>query len=50
MSAALGGKSSRAPTVKTEVLYEYDSKTRAVNISAPSHEDIGVYSQENNYF
>ena len=30
------------PTVKAEVLYEYDSKHRAVNMSASSHEEKGV--------
>ena len=46
VEAAFGENSSRIPTVKAEVLYEfeYDSKHRAVNISAPSHEEIGVYS------
>ena len=38
------GKSSRIPAVKAEVLYEYDSKHRAVNMSASSDEEIGVSS------
>ena len=36
VEAAFDEKSSRIPTVKAEVLYEYDNKHRAVNISAPS--------------
>jgi hypothetical protein len=48
VEAAFDGKSSRVPTVKAEVLYEYDSKHRAVNISASSHEEIGVYSTPTN--
>ena len=51
MSAAeadFGGTSSRIPTVKAEVLYEYDSKHRAVNMSASSHEEIGVSSTPTN--
>ena len=48
VEAAFGGKSSRVPTVKAEVLYEYDSKHRAVNISAPSREEIGVYPTPTN--
>ena len=45
MSAAeadLRGKSSRVPGVKAEVFYEHDSKHRAANMSASSHEEIGV--------
>ena len=45
---AVGGKSSRTPTVFAEVLYEYDTKHRAVNISAPSYEEIGVCSTPTN--
>ena len=48
VEAAFGGKSSRIPTVKAEVLYEYDSKHRAVNMSASSHEEIGVSSTPTN--
>ena len=48
VEAAFGGKSSGIPTVKAEVLYEYDSKHRAVNIIAPSHEEIGVCSTPTN--
>jgi hypothetical protein len=48
VEAAFGKKTSRIPTVKAEVLYEYDSKHRAVNVSAPSHEEIGVYSTPTN--
>ena len=42
VEANLCGTSSRISTVKAEVLYEYDSKHRAVNMSASSHEEIGV--------
>ena len=48
VEAAFGKNSSRIPTVKAEVLYEYDSKHRAVNMSAPSHEEIGVSSTPTN--
>ena len=52
VEAAFGENSSRIPTVKAEVLCEYDSKHRAVNISAPSHvythEEIGVYPTPTN--
>jgi hypothetical protein len=48
VKAAFYGTSSRVPTVKAEALYEYDSKHRAVNISASSHEEIGVYSTPTN--
>ena len=48
VEAAFGGKSRRIPTVFVEVLYEYDNKHRAVNISATSHEEIGVYSTPTN--
>ena len=33
------GGETRIPKVKVEVHYEYDSKHRAVNISACSHEE-----------
>ena len=33
VEADFGGTSSRIPTVKAEVLYEYDSKHRAVYLS-----------------
>ena len=42
------GTSSRISMVKAEVLYEYDSKHRAVNMSASSHEEIGVSSTPTN--
>ena len=51
MSAVLAdvcGTSSRISMVKAEVLYEYDSKHRAVNMSASSHEEIGVSSTPTN--
>ena len=48
VEAEFGGTSSRIPTVKAEVLYEYDSKHRAVNMSASSHEEIGVSSTPTN--
>ena len=44
VEADFGGTSSRIPTVKAEVLYEYDSKRRAVNMSASSHEEKCVSS------
>jgi len=34
--------------VKSEVFYEYDNKHRAVNMSAPSHEEISVSSPPTN--
>ena len=44
VEADFGGTSSRIPTVKAEVLYEYGSKRRAVNMSASSHEEKSVSS------
>ena len=40
--AAFGGKSSRISVMKAEVFCECESKHRAVNMSASSHEEIGV--------
>ena len=40
--------SSRIPVLKAEVLYEYDSKHRAVNMSATSHEEMGVSTTPTN--
>ena len=48
VEANLCGTSSRISTVKAEVLYEYDSKHRAANMSASSHEEIGVSSTPTN--
>ena len=48
MEAEFRGTASRIPTVKAEVLYEYDSKHRAVNMSASSHEEKGVSSTPTN--
>ena len=48
VEADVGGAASRIPTVKAEVIYEYDSKHRAVNMSAPSDEEIGVSSTPTN--
>ena len=48
VEAAFGENSSRISTVKAEVLYEHDSKHRAVNISASSYEEIGVFSTPTN--
>ena len=46
--AGLCGKSSGIPTVKAEVFCECESKHRAVNMSASSHEEIGVSSTPTN--
>ena len=48
VDAAFGENSSRIPTANAEVLYEYDSKYGAVNISASSQEKIGVCSTPTN--
>ena len=40
--------SSRISAVKAEVFYEHDSKHRAANMSASSHEEIGVSSTPTN--
>ena len=40
--------SSRIPVAKAVVLYEYDSKHRAVNTSASSRVEIGVFSTPTN--
>ena len=51
MSAAdadLCAKASRVPAVKAGVFYEHDSKHRAANMSASSHEEIGVSSTPTN--
>ena len=51
MSAAEGdlcGTSSRVPAVKAEEFDEHDSKHRAANMSASSHEEIGVSSTPTN--
>ena len=48
VEADFGGTASRIPTVKAEVLYEYDSKHRVVNTSASSHEEKGVSSTPTN--
>jgi hypothetical protein len=42
------GTSGRIPTVKAEVLYEYDSKHRAVYLGVSSHEEKGVSSTPTN--
>ena len=39
VDADFGGNASRIPTVKTEVLYEYDSKYRAVCLGVSSHQE-----------
>ena len=46
VEADFGGTANRIPTVKAEVLYEYDSKHRAVNTSASSYEEIGVFQHQ----
>ena len=38
------GAASRIPAVKAEVLYEYDSKHRAVYLGVSSHKENGVSS------
>ena len=51
MSAAeadISSKSSRISAVKAGVFYEHDSKHRAANMSASSHEEIGVSSTPTN--
>ena len=49
VEADFGGKSSCIPTVFAEaLLYEYDSKHRAVNMSASSHEEKGISSTPTN--
>ena len=46
--AGLCGKSSGIPAVKAQVFDEHDNKHRAVNMSASSHEEIGVSSTPTN--
>ena len=46
--AEFGGTSSRISVVKAEVFCECESKHRAVNMSASSHEEIGVSSTPTN--
>ena len=46
--ADLCGESSHISAVKAEVFYEHDSKHRAANMSASSHEEIGVSSTPTN--
>ena len=51
MSAAeadFRGNPSRITMVKAGVFYKHESKHRAVNMSAPSHEEIGVSSTPTN--
>ena len=42
------GTASRIPAVKAEVLYEYDSKHRAVYLGVSSHKEKGVSSTPTN--
>ena len=46
--AEFGGNSSRISVVKAEVFCECESKHRAVNMNASSHEEIGVSSTPTN--
>ena len=48
VEADFGGTSDRIPTVKAGVLYEYDSKHRAVYLGVSSHEEKGVSSTPTN--
>jgi hypothetical protein len=50
VEAEFCGTASRdgIPTVKAEVLYEYDSKHRAVYLGVSSHEEKGVSSTPTN--
>jgi hypothetical protein len=48
VEADFGGTANRIPTVKAEVLYEYDSKHRAVYLGVSSHKEKGVSSTPTN--
>jgi len=48
VEAEFCGTASRIPVVKAEVLYEYDSKHRAVYLGVSSHKEKGVSSTPTN--